>query len=71
MINSCSFGSITIGNKKINKDLIIYSNHINSNWLRKTGNFLIEADITEIINYKPEVLVIGTGASGLIKLMIS
>lgn len=67
MINSYSFGDITINNQKFTKDLIIFSDHIASNWRRKTGHFLTEDDITEIIDYKPEVLIIGSGASGLMK----
>lgn len=67
MINSYSFGNITIDNQKFTKDLIIYPNYINSNWRRKTGHLLVEDDIAEIIDYKPEVLIIGTGASGLMK----
>jgi len=67
MINSYSFGNITIDNQKFTKDLIIYPDHINSNWRRKTGHLLTEADITEIIEYKPEILIIGIGASGLMK----
>lgn len=67
MIDSYSFGTITIDNKKFTKDLIIYPDHINSNWRRKTVHLLIEADISEIIDYKPEVLIIGTGAHGLMK----
>src|SRR5450830_1008120 len=67
MIDSYSFGSITIDGIKFTKDLIIYPDHINSNWRRKTGHLLTEDDITEILDYKPEVLIIGTGASGLMK----
>jgi len=67
MINSYSFGTIIINNQKYFKDLIIFPDYIISNWRRKTGHFLIENDIAEIIDYKPEVLIIGTGASGLMK----
>lgn len=67
MINSYSFGNITIDNQKFTKDLIIYLDHINSNWRRKTGHLLTEDDIIEIIEYKPEILIIGIGASGLMK----
>ena len=67
MIDSYSFGNIIIDNKKFTKDLIIFPDHINSNWRRKTGHFLTEDDISEILDYKPEVLIIGTGASGLMK----
>lgn len=67
MINSYIFGTITIDNNKFTKDLIIFPDHINSNWRRKTSHLLTEADITEIIDFKPKVLIIGTGASGLMK----
>ena len=67
MINSYSFGNITIDGKKFSKDLIIFPNSINSSWRRKTGHLLTEDDIAEILDYKPEVLIIGTGASGLMK----
>ncbi len=67
MINSYSFGVITINNQKLTKDLIIYPDHITPNWRRKTGHLLTEDDIPEILDYKPEVLIIGTGASGLMK----
>ena len=67
MIDSYSFGSITIDGIKFTKDLIICHDHITSNWRRKTGHLLVETDIAEILDYKPEVLIIGTGASGLMK----
>src|SRR4030066_1371971 len=67
MINSYSFGTITIDNQNFTKDLIIYPDHITSNWRRKTGHLLIENDITEVIDYKPEILIIGIGAFGLMK----
>jgi len=67
MIDSYSFGTITIDNQKFTKDLIIYSDHINLSWKRKTGHLLTENDITEVLEYKPEVLIIGTGSRGLMK----
>jgi Uncharacterized conserved protein len=68
MIDSYSFGNITINNQKFTRDLIIYPDHINSSWRRKIGHLLTEADITEILSYKPEFLIIGTGAYGLMKI---
>jgi hypothetical protein len=67
MITSYSFGNITISNQKFIKDLIIYPDHINSNWKRAIGHLLTEADIVEILDYKPEILIIGTGSRGLMK----
>ena len=67
MFDSYNFGTITINNQKFTKDLIIYPDHLNPNWRRKTGHLLVEDDITEIIDYKPVLLIIGTGAYGLMK----
>jgi hypothetical protein len=67
MINSYSFGNITIDNQKFTKDLIIYPDHINSSWRRKTGHLLTESDIKEILDFKSDLLIIGTGAYGLMK----
>ena len=67
MINSYSFGSIVIDGNKFSKDLIIFPEKINSSWRRKIGHLLLEDDIVEILDYKPELLIIGTGVSGLMK----
>lgn len=67
MINSYSFGNISIDGNKFTQDLIIYPDHINSNWRRKIGHLLSEDDIAEILDYKPVLLIIGTGAYGLMK----
>ena len=67
MIDSYNFGNITIDGNKFSKDLIIYSDKISSNWRRKTGHLLTETDVKEIIDYKHEVLIIGTGSRGLMK----
>ncbi|MHC2995395.1 MAG: hypothetical protein IBV53_07850 [Candidatus Atribacteria bacterium] len=67
MIENYSFGQIIIDGKKYNSDLIIFKDHINSNWWRKEGHNLHISDINEIINKKPEVLIIGTGYYDLMK----
>lgn len=67
MIDSYSFGTITIDGKRYVRDLIIFPDHITTNWRRESGHFLVEDDIREVLEYKPELLIIGTGASGLMK----
>jgi hypothetical protein len=67
MIDSYSFGSIVIDGKKYRKDLIIFPERIKENWLRRRGHLLTEEDIREILDYGPEVFIIGTGANGLMK----
>jgi hypothetical protein len=67
MIDSYSFGSIVIDGKKYKKDLIIFPERIKENWLRSRGHLLTEKDIREVLDYRPGIFIIGTGASGLMK----
>ena len=67
MIESYKFGQIIIDKKKYTSDLIIFKDHIYDNWWRKEGHNLCIDDIKEIIDKKPEILIIGTGYYGLMK----
>jgi len=67
MIEDYSFGKILINGKKYDSDLIIFKDHIYDSWWRKEGHNLCIDDIKEIIDIKPEVLIIGTGYFGLMK----
>lgn len=67
IINSYSFGNITIDGKNYRSDVIIFPDKINSRWWRKSGHLLSDEDIGEILKHKPEMLIIGTGAYGLMK----
>ena len=67
IINSYSFGNITIDGKNYRSDVIIFPDKINSRWWRKSGHLLSDEDIGEILKYKPEMLIVGTGAYGLMK----
>jgi hypothetical protein len=67
MIDSYKFGTIVVDGKKYKKDIIVFPDKIIPDWRRKTGHLLIEDDVKEILNYNPYVLIIGTGASGLMK----
>jgi len=59
-----SFGKITINGKTYTSDVIIYPGRVDSSWWRKEGHSLYIVDLTDIINAKPGVLIIGTGHSG-------
>ena len=67
MINSYSFGVITINGKKYRSDVIIYPEKIDEEWWREEGHNLCLEDIEELLEYKPDVLIIGTGYLGLMK----
>jgi len=67
MIESYKFGQIIINGKKYNSDLIIFKDHIYDSWWRKEGHNLCIDDIKEIMNKKPDILIVGTGYFGLMK----
>jgi hypothetical protein len=67
MINSYDFGGIIINGKHYTTDLIVFPNKIKANWWRKKGHRLQIADLEEVLEAKPEVLVVGTGYSGMMK----
>jgi len=67
MIDSYSFGSIIIDGKRYSSDVIIYPDKIDANWWRKQGHFLQLADLGEIFESKPEVVIVGTGKMGVMK----
>ena len=67
MIESYKFGQILIDKKIYNSDIIIFKDHISDKWWRREGHNLHIDDIQEVINEKPEIIVIGTGFFGLMK----
>ena len=69
MIDSYTFGKIVIDGNTYNSDVIIFPDRVDASWWRKEGHKLHIEDITEIIQEKPEVLVVGTGNTGLMRVL--
>ena len=66
-IDSYQFGLVTIDGVSYNNDVIILGDTVQSNWWRKRGHSLSPEDVQSIIEAKPSTLVVGCGASGLMK----
>ena len=69
MIESYEFGRIVIGGKGYNTDVIIYPDHVEDNWWREEGHSLSPVDLWTVVQAKPKVLVVGTGRSGLMRVL--
>jgi hypothetical protein len=68
VIESYAFGNIVIDGKRYTSDLIVYPDgKITDGWWRKRGHLMTAADIAGLIAAGPEVIVVGTGASGMLK----
>ncbi len=67
-IDDYSFGMMTIGGKKFTSDLILYPDgRIQDNWRRSKGHSLTLDDITMVLKAAPHKLILGTGASGMMR----
>ncbi len=66
-IDDYEFGRIVIDGRPYTSDVIVYPDRINASWWRKEGHTLREADLTEILAEAPEILIIGTGFSGVMQ----
>ena len=65
IINKYKFGEIIVDECKYNSDLIIFPNFVIEHWRRENNHQLSIKDISIIINYRPDLLIIGTGMFGL------
>jgi len=64
-IDSYSFGHIEINGRAYISDVIVYSDRVDSSWWRKEGHSLFPEDIVDILNAKPDILILGTGFFGM------
>ena len=69
IIDSYQFGVIVVSGREYTSDVIIFPDRVRGNWWRKTGHQLCLDDIAEVITESPEVLIVGTGASGLVRVL--
>ena len=58
---------IRIGGKTYHRDLKIVGGEVKHDWWRGQGHRLDPADIEDILNARPQTLVIGTGYAGAMR----
>jgi hypothetical protein len=70
MIDSYEFGLMVINKKTYTSDVIVFPERIIDGWWRKEGHKLHLEDLKEVLYHepKPEVLVVGTGYYGLVRI---
>ena len=68
MINSYSFGSITIDGKNYTHDVIVSASGVKS-WWRATSHEVGINDLDPILEEKPRTIIFGTGASGVMRVL--
>jgi len=65
MINSYHFGNIVIDGKIYSEDIWISLDGKVNSWWRSSSHIIEKKDLEEALKEKPEIVVIGSGESGL------
>jgi len=68
VIDSYRFGTIVVDGKKYTEDIIVFPDRIAS-WWRQAGHTVAVADVKEMAAAAPEILIIGTGAYGAVRVL--
>ncbi len=67
-IDSYKFGQVVIDGQSYDNDVIVCPDQA-INWWRREAHQVYPEDLEEAVGEKPEVLIIGTGDSGLVKVL--
>jgi len=67
-IESYDFGRISIDGRSYTEDLKIVRGRVIPGWWRKEGYNLLPEDIEDILKARPDVLVVGTGHNGIMRI---
>lgn len=67
MVDSYSFGRIIIDKQSFTSDIILFPDRVYSTWWRKEGHKLCMEDLEEIPFEDYDVLIVGTGFFGVMK----
>ncbi|MBN1838045.1 MAG: hypothetical protein JW820_19460 [Spirochaetales bacterium] len=64
MIDSYSFGRITIDGTLYRSDVIIHPGGVQSDWWRQSGHAFTLQDLEGMFRYEPGLLIVGQGKLG-------
>ena len=68
MITEFSFGRIVVEGQTCNTDIKIVQGHLEPDWWRKSGHCVEIDDVQDILGSGSEILVIGTGQPGYMRI---
>ncbi len=64
LIDSYRFGRLVVNGQPYTKDVILLPDEVLSNWWRREGHALQPEDLEPVMQAKPQVLVVGQGSFG-------
>lgn len=68
-IEACRFGLVIVDGRRFTRDVIILPDRVVSDWWRQEGHALAVADLQPLVGNLPQVLVVGLGHMGRMRLL--
>ena len=68
-IDSYRFGEMVIEGKRYTADVIVFPERVQAHWWRAEGHALAPGDLDTVLEARPEVLVVGTGNPGYMRVL--
>jgi len=66
-VDAYHFGQIVISGRKYASDVVIFPDRVEANWRRRKSHELALEEAGRLFAEQPEVLIVGTGAYGRVK----
>ncbi len=68
-IDKYGFGHIVVDGREYRNDVIITPGGVRPEWWRKEGHEVSVFDLAEVLTPRPRLLIVGTGASGMCRVL--
>ena len=68
MIDAYQFGRIVVDGQTFTKDIIIFPDRVQENWLREAGHSVSVGDLETIFKAKPSHLILGLGSASRVQI---
>lgn len=65
-LSDYSFGQIKVGEVHYASDLIVFGDEVHAPWMRRQGHSLATEDLQWLLDRKPDSIIVGTGAYGVL-----
>ena len=69
-IEHYAFGKLTVGGETYHSDVIIFPDRVSPSWRRRWGHSLVPEDLTDVIKYRPDALIVGCGNTGALRVPV-
>ncbi len=66
-IDAYSFGKIVVDGESYQSDVIVFPDRVMPHWRRRQGHSLCLEDLAAVLDFRPRLLILGTGAMGAMR----